>query len=49
MTVNLVLIMSLKWEAVARIAVWTAVGFAIYFLYGMQHSVLNNRRYDRLL
>ena len=49
MTVNLVLIMSLKWEAVVRIIVWTVAGFTIYFLYGMQHSVLNNRRYDRLL
>ena len=49
MTVNLVLIMSLKWEAIARIVVWTAAGFMIYFFYGMHNSVLNSHRYDRLL
>lgn len=37
---NLYLIASLDWESYVRIAIWTVLGFAIYFVYGIRYSRL---------
>jgi APA family basic amino acid/polyamine antiporter len=36
----LILMFSLPWENWARLFVWLAIGFAIYFGYGAKHSVM---------
>ena len=36
----LILMFSLPWENWARLVVWLAIGFVIYFSYGVRHSVL---------
>jgi len=38
------LMYSLPWEAWVRLAIWMAIGIAIYSLYGKRHSVLRNRK-----
>ena len=38
---SLFLIWQLPWETWARLGVWLLIGFAIYFAYGCQHSLLN--------
>ena len=35
-----VLMFSLPWENWLRLAIWLAIGLAIYFSYGHKHSVL---------
>jgi APA family basic amino acid/polyamine antiporter len=37
---NLALMLSLGWENWLRLAVWLAIGLAIYFSYGRRHSTL---------
>jgi basic amino acid/polyamine antiporter, APA family len=41
--VNLALMCSLGWENWLRLAVWLAIGLAIYFAYGRRHSTLVTR------
>ena len=36
----LILMLSLPWENWARLVVWLAIGFGIYFSYGVRHSAL---------
>ena len=36
----LVLMLSLPWENWLRLVVWLGIGFAIYFSYGVRHSVM---------
>ena len=36
----LILMFSLPWENWARLIVWLALGFLIYFAYGRHHSVM---------
>ena len=45
---NVYLICSLDWESYVRIVVWTLLGFAIYFGYGIRYSRLG-RKDDRVL
>ena len=40
---NTYLICSLDWESYVRILVWTVLGFAIYFLYGIRYSRLGRK------
>jgi APA family basic amino acid/polyamine antiporter len=40
----LVLMFSLPWENWLRLVIWLIAGFAIYFLYGIRHSVLAHGR-----
>ena len=40
---NVYLICSLDWESYLRIVVWTILGFAIYFLYGIRYSRLGRK------
>ena len=43
MFTNVYLICSLDWESYVRIIVWTVLGFAIYFLYGIRYSRLGRK------
>ncbi len=38
----LILMFSLPWENWMRLIIWLGIGFAIYFFYGIHHSVLRN-------
>jgi APA family basic amino acid/polyamine antiporter len=40
----LLLMFSLPWENWMRLVIWLVIGFAIYFLYGIRHSVLAHGR-----
>jgi APA family basic amino acid/polyamine antiporter len=38
---NVGMMLSLQWENWLRLAIWLAIGLAVYFLYSQRHSVLN--------
>jgi len=48
---NVYLVTSLDVFSYVRIVCWTAIGFAIYFLYGITHSTLREKlaRYERIM
>jgi len=43
MFVNLYLIIQLPYDSLYRVAIWTAIGVAIYIGYGIRHSRLNSK------
>jgi len=43
MLMNTWFIMSLSLDSIYRLLVWTAIGMAIYFGYGIRHSTIGNR------
>jgi len=46
MLINIYLIATLPIDAIYRVLIWTAIGLAIYFGYGIRHSVLRTREVE---